>query len=174
MTTGTTPSVFRSSSLYPQAGRPVDQRRKHGGGSLMEEDISSPSFDHTNSSGAYDYNYEHVLRYNQITPTYAPFLRVPERLYPAPHNCGWTFTGSSVHEKAEYYEKYSQYGKILLNFYYTSGTIKVVLMHHSEGEMQLYKKGRSLLPDIYRNVLEDPIANTDVRFRRRGTQAIQL
>jgi len=126
-----------------------------------------------NNNGAYNTPSEHVLRYNHITPTYAPYIRVPERLYPSPHFYGWKFTGSSQTEKAEYYERDSQCGRVLLNFYYTSGTIKVLLMHPLEGEVQLFKKGRSLLPDIYRNVLQDPVGNTDVKYRRRGALGIQ-
>jgi hypothetical protein len=183
MSRGAIPSVFHHSSqqTYHQATI-ANRRRKHG---LMDDEdssgspsSSSASFgDNGNGIGngncAHNAPSEHVLRYNHITPTYLPYMRVPERLYPSPQSYDWKFTGSSHSEKAEYYERDSQYGRVLLNFYYTSGTIKVLLMHHLEGEVQLFKKGRSLLPDIYRNVLQDPIGNTDVKYRRRGAQAIQ-
>ena len=185
MSTGALPSVFHHSSQQTDHQATIaNRRRKHG---LMDDDDSSSSpssassfgdnngngSGNGNGNGAHNTPSEHVLRYNHITPTYLPFIRVPERLYPSPQFYGWKFTGSSQSEKAEYYERDSQHGRVLLNFYFTSGTIKVLLMHPLEGEVQLFKKGRSLLPDIYRNVLQDPIANTDVKYRRRGAQAIQ-
>lgn len=111
------------------------------------------------------------LRYNNIIPDFQTYnrLRTPERLFPQPANFGWTFTGSSEKDVVEFYEKESELGRVLLDFYFASGTIRVVLVHDEEGEMLLFKKGKSLLPDIYRNVLDDPIANTDAKFRRRGT-----
>jgi len=110
------------------------------------------------------------LRYNNMKPSYAPpYTRVPERLYPDPSSSGgWKFTGSSEKEKAEFYDMESDRGLVQLNFYYTSGTIKVVLMHDVDGEVQLFKKGRSLLPDIYKLVLQDPITYTDTKYRRRS------
>lgn len=164
MTVGSTPSNFNRCEQQLN----IVERRRKGGFVEEEKKTASPVHD----------KYAH--RYNGVAPTYSrvgnvlPYTRVPERLYPAPASYGWAFTGSCEHEKAEYYERYSPVGKIFLNFYYTSGTIQVVLKHYMEGEIQLFKKGRSLLPDVYKNVLYDPMNNTDVRFRRRGAQAIQF
>lgn len=141
----------------------TDRRRKNG---YIEDD--SPGLYPSPQS-------QYHLRYNNMKPDYisGAYKRVPERLFPDPSKFGWEFTGSSEEEKVEFYERQSEHGPILLNFYVTSGSIKVVLIRQEEGEImpiQLFKKGRSLLPDIYKNVLVDPIMNTDSKYRRKGTQ----
>ena len=138
-----------------QQAENLERRRKHGYLQVEEEPQCIMNQTH--------------LRYNNMKPSYFPYARVPERLYPDPSSTGgWKFTGSSEKEKAEFYEMESDHGLVQLNFYYTSGTIKVVLMHDVDGEVQLFKKGRSLLPDIYKLVLQDPITYTDTKYRRRS------
>jgi hypothetical protein len=146
-----------------QNHQPTERRRKNG---YIEEEKNCMHMLHQSS--------QPHLRYNNTRPNYQTYNRVPERLFPDPTKFGWKFTGSSEQDMAEFYEKESEHGRVLLNFYFNSGTIRVVLIHAVEGEMQLFKKGRSLLPNVYKNVLEDPIMNTDAKYRRRGTQKILI
>ena len=182
----TTISNFQSQQ-HQQPQRPQfrigdTRRRKNGCMDIMEEDHhpnddSSPKLPSLSQS----------LRYNNIRPNYTVHHRVPERLYPDPTKYGWKFTGSTAgatvsaraQDMAEFFERESEHGRIHLDFYFHSGTIQVVLMNPNPndlegGEMQLFKKGRSLLPDIYRNVLDDPILNTDAKFRRSGTPRMTM
>lgn len=116
-----------------------------------------------------------AMRYNNIRLSDdAMFSRVPERLYPDAARYGWKFTGSCQTGRAEFFEKETEVGTILLDFFFTTGTIKVVLVHLKENlnvdddeEIQLFAKGRSLLPDLYVKVLQNPLMNTDMKYRRR-------
>jgi len=114
------------------------------------------------------------MRYNNVRINDTMFSRVPERLYPDAAKYGWKFTGSCQKGRAEFFEKETEAGTILLDFFFTIGTIKVVLVHLKENlsvdddeEIQLFAKGRSLLPDLYVKVLQNPLMNTDMRYRRR-------
>lgn len=115
-----------------------------------------------------------AARNNSMRLSEALFSRVPNRLYPDATKYGWQFTGSCERGRAEFFEKEDEHGTILLDFYITAGTIKVVLIrndvdHNDEDEeIQLFAKGRSLLPDIYVKVLQNPLVYTDLKYRRRS------
>lgn len=108
-----------------------------------------------------------VDRFNQIRPNYLLMGRVSGYNYPPPEHYGWIFTGSCPLTKAEFYQMEIELGTVYLDFYYTDGTVTSVLCHKLEGNMVLFAKGRSLLPDIYTQILRDPLATTDTKYRRR-------
>lgn len=105
-------------------------------------------------------------RYNNRMPNYSLFPRVSNYHYPEPRNFGWKFTGSCESGKTEYYERDSDKGTVLLDFDCTTGTVKTVLNHRIDGQIPLFAKGKSLLPDIYQKVLQNP-EFSDTRYRRR-------
>lgn len=108
-----------------------------------------------------------TYRYNNTRPNYLLMGRVNGYNYPPPEQHGWIFTGSCPNTKAEFYQMETELGRVYLDFFYTDGTVKSVLDHKIEGSMVLFAKGRSLLPDIYIQILRDPLATTDTKYRRR-------
>jgi len=104
-------------------------------------------------------------RYNGKRPTVGN--RVNYSDYPDPTNYGWTFTGSCNGGRAEFYEKdFAEHGIVKLDFYYTTGTIKTVLDHPRQGVTQLFAKGSDLSPALFRKILENPRAHTNVRYQQ--------
>mmetsp|Transcript_15763 Transcript_15763/g.19220 ORF Transcript_15763/g.19220 Transcript_15763/m.19220 type:complete len:221 (+) Transcript_15763:165-827(+) len=129
--------------------------------------------DEIHSSSEYErQKIHHQIRYNNKKTNYSLYPRVQYYRYPDPSKYGWTFTGSCDDEKVEFYEQeiYDEaHGSnmfIYLDFYYTNGTVKTVLNHPSNGLVQLFGKGRSLLPDVYIKILQCP-KFSDSGFRRR-------
>jgi hypothetical protein len=108
-----------------------------------------------------------TYRYNNIRPNYLLMGRVNGYNYPPPEQHGWVFTGSCPNTKAEFYQMETEHGRVYLDFFYTDGTVKTVIDHGIEGNTLLFAKGRSLLPDIYIQILRDPLATTDTKYRRR-------
>lgn len=107
-----------------------------------------------------------MKRYNNVRPNYALYPRVSYQSYPEPSNYGWKFTGSCESSKNEYYEREVENGTVLMDFQFMTGTVRTVLNHRMDGQIALFAKGKSLLPDIYQNVLRNP-QFSDMRFRRR-------
>jgi hypothetical protein len=106
-------------------------------------------------------------RYNERRPDYRG-QRVSTYGYPDPSNFGWTFTGSCEGGRAEFFEKdFAVHGVVKLDFYYTTGTIKTVLDHPLQGVTQLFAKGDSLSPEMYRAILQNPRQHTGNRYHRR-------
>ena len=106
-------------------------------------------------------------RYNGRRPDYRG-LRVSSRDYPDATSYGWTFTGSCEGGRAEFFEKdFASHGVVKLDFYYTTGTVKTVLDHPRQGVTQLFAKGSSLSPEMYRAILENPRHHTGNRYHRR-------
>lgn len=105
-------------------------------------------------------------RYNGMRPNYSSWKRVPNQRYPEPSHYGWKFTGSCEITKTEFYERNGENGVIMLDFYYTTGTVKTVLNHRLDGQITLFAKGKSLLPDVFIKVLQNPHFS-DARYRRR-------
>lgn len=106
-------------------------------------------------------------RYNGRRPNYRG-LRVLSSHYPDASQFGWRFTGSCESGRAEFFEKsFEQHGIVKLDFYYTTGTVKTVLDHPTQGVTQLFAKGNSLSPDMYRAILENPRHHTGNRYHRR-------
>jgi hypothetical protein len=107
-------------------------------------------------------------RYNGRRPSYQHCGRVSYDAYPDPTSFGWTFTGSCEGGRAEFFEKdFAEHGVVKLDFYYTTGTVKTVLDHPRQGVTQLFAKGSNLSPELYRQILRDPRAHTNVRYHRR-------
>ncbi|KAL7545020.1 hypothetical protein ACHAWF_008388 [Thalassiosira exigua] len=105
-------------------------------------------------------------RYNGRKPNYRG-RRVSYRDYPDPEDYGWTFTGSCEGGRAEFFERdFSNHGVVKLDFYYTTGTVKTVLDHPRQGVTQLFAKGDSLSPDMYRAILQNPRHHTGNRYHR--------
>lgn len=107
-----------------------------------------------------------MQRYNNVRPNYALYPRVSYQSYPEPSNYGWKFTGSCESSKNEYYEREVENGTVLMDFQFMTGTVRTVLNHRMDGQISLFAKGKSLLPDIYQNVLHNP-QFSDIKFRRR-------
>jgi hypothetical protein len=106
-------------------------------------------------------------RYNGRRPNYRG-QRVSQRDYPDATEFGWTFTGSCEGGRAEFFEKdFDEHGTVKLDFYYTTGTVKTVLDHPRQGVTQLFAKGDSLSPEMYRAILQNPRHHTGNRYHRR-------
>ena len=106
-------------------------------------------------------------RYNGRRPNYRG-QRVSEWDYPDATEFGWTFTGSCEGGRAEFFEKdFAQHGIVKLDFYYTTGTVKTVLDHPRQGVTQLFAKGDTLSPEMYRAILQNPRHHTGNRYHRR-------
>lgn len=107
------------------------------------------------------------IRYNNTRPNYTQYSRVPYYLYPEPSNFGWKFTGSDVTTgRTEFFEREIENGLVLLDFDFMTGTVRTVLVHRMKGSTQLFGKGKSLLPDVYVKILQNPCFS-DSRFQRR-------
>lgn len=108
-------------------------------------------------------------RYNNMRPNYTLFPRVAYHRYPEPSNFGWTYTGCCPKTgKVEFYERQSENGVVLMDFDFMTGTVKTVLNHPMDGQIPMFAKGKSLLPDVFQKVLQNP-QFSDARFRRRIT-----
>lgn len=105
-------------------------------------------------------------RYNNTRPDYALHPRVQYQYYPEPSSYGWRFTGSCESSKVEFYEREVENGIVFLDFDFMIGTVRTTLHHRVDGHGVLFEKGKSLLPDAYQRVLQDPMF-TDRGFRRR-------
>lgn len=106
-------------------------------------------------------------RYNGRRPNYYG-RRVSRQDYPDPTQYGWRFTGSCEGGRAEFFEKhFGEQGIVKLDFYYTTGTVKTVLDHPRQGVTQLFAKGDSLSPSMYRQILQNPRHHTGNRYHRR-------
>jgi len=141
--------------------------------SCQEDRIPNMAFTHIANDQDYsieeDYSIAAVKgeRYNGRRPSYDG-LRVSMRDYPDPTQFGWTFTGSCKVGRAEFFEKnFSEGGIVKLDFYYTTGSIKTTLEHPRQGGSQLFLKGDSLSPEMYRNILQNPRHHTGKRYHRR-------
>ena len=105
-------------------------------------------------------------RYNNTRPNYVQFPRVPHYLYPEPSNYGWKFTGCDVASRIEYFEMRTDSGLVLLDLHFMTGTVRTILEDQMNGQVQLFGKGKSLLPDVYLKILQNP-HYSDARFQRR-------
>jgi hypothetical protein len=96
-------------------------------------------------------------------------MRVSQKEYPDPEAFGWHFVGSCGERQIEFFEKESssEMGLVVLEFHYTTGTVKATLEHPLRGESLLaFALGGSkvfphgLAPKIYRKILLDPIESS--------------
>ena len=126
-------------------------RDSHDCGDMMSEDSDQTQM---------------ISRHNNARPNYALCPRVSYQSFPEPSHHGWTFTGSCFKDTTEFCEKRVDSGMVHLDFHFMSGTVRTVLNHYVDGPIVLYQKGRSLLPEIYHRVLQNP-QFTDLRYRRR-------
>jgi len=131
------------------------------------------SYEEVDSDMSCDYDDPNVTsltnRYNNMRPNYTLFPRVSYQRYPEPSNFGWKYTGCCPKTgKIEFYEREGGNGVVLMDFDYMTGTVKTVLNHRMDGQIPLFAKGKSLLPDIYQKVLLNP-QFSDSRYRRRIT-----
>ncbi|KAL7529501.1 hypothetical protein ACHAXR_002998, partial [Thalassiosira sp. AJA248-18] len=103
-------------------------------------------------------------RYNGVRPDYAG-QRINLEQYPDPIVFGWQFTGSVEASRVEFFEKkMNNGGKVILDFYYTTGTIKTVLHHPTSGRNQLFRAQVS--PEQYAAIMKNPRAHTGQGYRR--------
>lgn len=105
-------------------------------------------------------------RYNGIRPDYKG-RRVSVQDFPDPTAYGWTFTGSVENSCIEFFEKTLNLGTVLLDFYYTTGTVKTVLNHPTTGRNQLFRQCR-VAPEQFRLILENPRMHTNFGYRTRN------
>ena len=87
-------------------------------------------------------------------------------------NFGWTFTGSNVQSRVEFFEKITNVDSnsssattttpslIKLDFYYTTGTVKTSLEHPTKGKTQMFCKD-GITPELYIEILKNPRVHTD-------------
>ena len=106
------------------------------------------------------------IRYNNKRPNYTQFPRVSYYLYPEPCNYGWKFTGCDITSKKEFFEMTVENGLVLLDFDFMTGTVRTVLDDQTNGSIILFGKGKSLLPDVYVKILQNPHYR-DTKFQRR-------
>jgi ribosome-binding protein aMBF1 (putative translation factor) len=113
------------------------------------------------------------LRYNGRRPTYRGTGRVTYDEYPDPTAFQWTFTGSSKSRPVEYFEKDfgPEVGLVLLDMYYTTGTVKTTLLHPTRGdERVLFSNDNGRISShSYRKILKEPCSHNNRRYRFVGT-----
>jgi hypothetical protein len=120
---------------------------------------------HNDDTQAANSNRHQQQRYNGIRPNYHN-NRVSLEDYHDPTDFGWTFTGSAQDSFVEFFEMTIDEGLVKLDWYYTTATIKTTMDHPTRGPNQLF--GKQVTPQEYRQVLENPRAHTNVRYRTRG------
>mmetsp|Transcript_4019 Transcript_4019/g.9577 ORF Transcript_4019/g.9577 Transcript_4019/m.9577 type:complete len:343 (-) Transcript_4019:82-1110(-) len=84
-------------------------------------------------------------------------LRVSLRDYPDPSSFGWAFVGGCLDSEVEYFEKVCSKGKVVLEFHYTTGTVRATLQQRNNGESLLAYCVGGLSSKIYRKILLDPL-----------------
>ena len=115
----------------------------------------------------FDCDERKVDRYNLRRLNPALNKRVSNHLFPDATLYAWEFTGSSEAEQVEYFQKDSKHGLVKLDFHFSLGTVKTVRIDPIEGEVQLFGKGKQLLPSVYLKILQMPLFHTDSRYGRR-------
>ena len=119
----------------------------------------------TTSAG--DDNTKH--RHNAMRPADLS-RRVPWGDYPDPAGFGWEFTGSHEPSRVEFFQKGGDGNSadlVKLDWYYTTGTMKTSLDHPRRGRTQLFASGAHISPSLYRKVLVNPRAHTNVRYQKK-------
>ena len=91
--------------------------------------------------------------------------------FPDPTLFGWIFTGSADNV-VEFFEKTTMDGSVVkLDFYFTTGTVKTSMDHPTQGKTQLFaKKGDSITPELFRQILENPRAHTSIRYHIKANR----
>jgi hypothetical protein len=115
-------------------------------------------------------------RYNGRRPTYRGTGRVSYDEYPDPTAFQWKFTGSSKSRPVEYFEKDfgPQVGVVLLDMYYTTGTVQTTLLHPTRGdERVLFSNDNNsrISTHSYRKILKEPCSHNNRRYKPVGTPA---
>jgi hypothetical protein len=110
------------------------------------------------------------MRYNGIRPndnqSSSSRSRVSWEDYPDPTDFNWIFTGSSEASCVEFFEMTTDDGALVkLDFYYTTGTVKTSMVHPTRGPTQLFARGSSVSPQLYRDILAYPRVHTNVRYQ---------
>jgi hypothetical protein len=82
------------------------------------------------------------MRYNGIRPNY-PGQRVSFVDFPDPTSAQWTFTNSCQESRVEFFEKQSGLCRVVMDFYYTTASVKTILNHPTAGVNQLFRKCRA-------------------------------
>jgi hypothetical protein len=113
------------------------------------------------------YDKSQIDRYNGRRLNRALNQRVPNHLFPDATLYAWEFTGSSEADQVEYFQKNLGHGRVKLDFYFTEGTVKTVKIDPIEGDVELFGKGKQLLPSVYIKILQTPLSHTDIRYGRR-------
>jgi hypothetical protein len=107
-------------------------------------------------------------RYSRRRPRYAG-RRVSKMDYPDPTTYGWKFTGSCEKGCAEFFEKKlnNSAGHINLNFYYTTGFIRTMIVHPIQGITPLFTPKENIMtPALYMSILTDPQVHTSSRHHK--------
>jgi hypothetical protein len=110
-------------------------------------------------------------RYSGRRPTYKGTGRVNYDEYPDPTVFQWTFTGSSKSQAIEYFEKDfgNELGLVKLDFFYTRGTVRTILVHPIKGERLLFwKASERISPQSYRKILKDPRSHNNRRYKKQS------
>ena len=128
-------------------------------------DGTKPIFTDVNN---HNHNNEHAeRRYNGVRPLPEYWQkRVSEDDYPDPETLGWTFTGSW--KEVQFFEQVfpaDNMGKVKLDWYFTTATVKTSLDHPIQGKTQLFAK--SCHPTEYLEVLLNPRTHTGNRYHRK-------
>ncbi|KAG7370068.1 hypothetical protein IV203_027814 [Nitzschia inconspicua] len=126
-------------------------------------------------------NTHYQQRYNGRRPTYRGTGRVSYDEYPDPTAFQWKFTGSSKSKPVEYFEKDfgPEVGVVLLDMYYTTGTVKTVLIHSNCGarieQRVLFSNDQpTISTQSFRKILKDPCSHNNRRYKPVGKTSSKL
>jgi len=104
-------------------------------------------------------------RYNGTRPDYG-VQRVSTESYPDPTSFGWTFTGGVEASRVEFFERPTNMGRVKLDWFYTTATVKTILEHPSTGRNQLFRN--TVTSDQFVQIMTNPRVHTDRGYRRSG------
>ena len=108
-------------------------------------------------------------RYNGKRPEYNTINnhRLDLLHYPDPTTFGWKFTGSVTESRVEFFEKRLNLGLVKMDFYYTTGTVKTIFYHPTNGRTVLYRNRTT--SDIYKEILMNPRFQLNMKHRATGS-----
>lgn len=129
-----------------------------------QSEVCGDNDDNNNSKAFLDARRQ---RYNGRRPTYRGTGRVTYDDYPDPTVYQWKFTGSSKSRPIEYFEKDfgSEIGVVLLDMYYTQGTVETSLVHPIKGERILFTTVERISSQSYHKILKEPCFHNKRRYK---------
>ncbi|OEU08731.1 hypothetical protein FRACYDRAFT_164906, partial [Fragilariopsis cylindrus CCMP1102] len=81
-----------------------------------------------------------------------------------PTSFGWTFTGGVEASRVEFFERRINMGRVKLDWFYTTATVKTILEHPSTGRNQLFRN--TVTSDQFVQIMTNPRVHTDRGYRR--------